>query len=151
MIKRRTAPSRFTRALRRIAEWCRRNRHRPIKEQHRDLVRKLQGHYAYYGITGNAVALGRFRYEALCRWRIWLHRRSQRARMTWATFNKLLERYKVPEVGCRAVRQQRLRRSHASRRAARENHPGDARGGVCGGNHYALGAVSPRRDERPEA
>jgi RNA-directed DNA polymerase len=97
VIKRRTAPSRFTRALRRLAEWCRRGRHRPIKEQHRDLVRKLQGHY---GITGNAVALDRFRYEALCRWRKWLHRRSQRARMTWATFNKLLEHYKVPEARC---------------------------------------------------
>ena len=100
VIKQKTMPSRFNRALRGIAEWCRRNLHRPIKEQHEELVRKLQGHYAYYGITGNSVALARFRREALRCWRKWLHRRSQRSRMKWEKFNKLLEYYKVPQAKC---------------------------------------------------
>ncbi|MFB3073604.1 MAG: group II intron reverse transcriptase/maturase [Candidatus Methylomirabilales bacterium] len=100
VIKQKTMPSRFGRALRRIAGWCRRNLHRPIKEQYGELVRKLQGHYAYYGITGNSVALARFRREALCCWRQWLHRRSQRSRMTWAQFNRLLEHYRVPPAKC---------------------------------------------------
>lgn len=38
-------------------------RHRPVAEQHRVLSRKLRGHYAYYGITGNTDALTRFRHE----------------------------------------------------------------------------------------
>jgi len=100
VIKQQTMPSRFTRALRRFAEWCRRNRHRPITEQRSEIVLKLQGHYAYYGITGNSVALDRFRHAVLCCWRKWLHRRSQRSLMTWATFNKLLEHHKVPPARC---------------------------------------------------
>ncbi len=37
VVKRRTAGSRLCRAIRRIAQWCRCNRHRPIPEQHRTL------------------------------------------------------------------------------------------------------------------
>ena len=33
------------------------------RDQQAALSRKLRGHYAYYGITGNAQALGRLRYE----------------------------------------------------------------------------------------
>src|SRR5437588_123579 len=34
VVKRKTAGSRFQRALMKVADWCRRNRHLPIKEQH---------------------------------------------------------------------------------------------------------------------
>jgi hypothetical protein len=52
-IKRRTAADRFARAVRRVVDWCRRNRHELLREQQRQLNRKLRGHYGYYGITGN--------------------------------------------------------------------------------------------------
>lgn len=94
-IKRKTSPSRFGRALRRIAGWCRSNRHEPLAAQHRALVRKLQGHYAYYGITGNADALDRFRYEVTGIWYKWLARRSRR-RMSWERFFELLQRFRLP-------------------------------------------------------
>ncbi len=100
MIKRKTAPSRFTRALRRVDEWCRRHRHRPIKEQRDALAKKLQGHCGYYGITGNSQNLIRFRHELGRRWHRWLNRRSQRSRMDWKTFNKLLARYPLPPAKC---------------------------------------------------
>ncbi len=100
MIKRKTAPSRFTRALRRVDEWCRRHRHRPIKEQHDALAKKLQGHCGYYGITGNSQTLIRFRHELGRRWHRWLNRRSQRSRMDWETFNKLLVRDPLPPAKC---------------------------------------------------
>ena len=61
VVKRKTEQSRFSRARHRIAMWCRANRHLPIKEQHAMLTLKLRGHYAYYGITGNARALSTFR------------------------------------------------------------------------------------------
>ena len=51
MVKQKTAPSRFSRALRTIAQWCRENRHRPVREQHHTLSQKLRGHFAYYGIN----------------------------------------------------------------------------------------------------
>ena len=57
---------------------------------------QAQGHYAYYGITGNARALARFLHEVRRLWRKWLHRRSWRARMTWVRFVRLTERYPLP-------------------------------------------------------
>lgn len=93
IVKRKTAKSRFTRTLRRINEWCRRNRHLPVMEQQTALNRKLRGHDAYFGITGNAPALSRLRGEVNQRWRKWLNRRSYAARMNWEQFNRLLNRY----------------------------------------------------------
>jgi group II intron reverse transcriptase/maturase len=90
VVKRKTAKDRFRRTLRRIATWCRLNRHLPIKEQHAALVRKLRGHDAYYGITGNASALAVLRYWVRRIWRKWLNRRSWKSRMTWARMDRLL-------------------------------------------------------------
>ena len=93
---RKTAASRFTRAVRTIRQWCGLHRHDPIAEQHQTLCRKLQGHAAYYGITGNSPALARYRHEVLETWRKWLlrRRRAWRARAGW--FSRLLARYPVP-------------------------------------------------------
>jgi group II intron reverse transcriptase/maturase len=100
VIKRRTAPNRFRRALRRVDEWCRQNRHRPIEEQQKQLSMKLHGHFGYYGITGNSYAIARFRWWVVRVWRRWLNRRSQRARMTWDKFKRLLGRYPLPPARC---------------------------------------------------
>lgn len=99
VVKRKTADGRFTRALARIGEWCRRHLHDPVGEQAKALARKLQGHCGYYGITGNSPALARFRYELLKVWRRWLNRRSQR-RKPWDWFNRLIERIKFPSAVC---------------------------------------------------
>lgn len=88
-VQRRTARSRFSRALKRVALWCREHRHRPIPEQHATLSRKLRGHCAYYGITWNSVALQRFRHAMERIWKKWLSRRSQRAWMTYDHFRRL--------------------------------------------------------------
>jgi group II intron reverse transcriptase/maturase len=96
VVRRKTARDRFSRSLRRITQWCRRHRHLPLAEQHRQLERKLRGHYAYYGITGNHPALSRFRHETQRVWRVWLDRRSQRARMSWKRFGQLSLRYPLP-------------------------------------------------------
>ena len=98
VVKRKTSSSRFRRALGRIADWCRQHRHEPVAAQHRDLCRKLHGHYAYYGITGNARALRRFLHEVERTWRYWLNRRSARAKMVWERFRRLLQRYPLPPV-----------------------------------------------------
>jgi RNA-directed DNA polymerase len=58
-VKRKTARDRFNRALKRVADWCRQNRHQPVREQRQALARKLVGHFGYFGITGNYVALHR--------------------------------------------------------------------------------------------
>jgi len=96
VVKQRTAKSRLRIALSRIKEWCKANRHRPIGEQQQSLSQKLRGHYGYFGITGNSWQIAKFRYEVDILWRKWLSRRSQKSRMNWETFNRLLKRYPLP-------------------------------------------------------
>jgi group II intron reverse transcriptase/maturase len=97
MVRRSTASSRFRRALRRIVDWCREHLHDELRAQQQALTQKLRGHYAYFGIPGNAEALRRFRFESIRAWRKWLGRRSQRARMSWDRMNALLRRYPLPQ------------------------------------------------------
>jgi group II intron reverse transcriptase/maturase len=97
VVGRKTAKNRLTRAIRKVSEWCRANRHRKVAEQFKGLVLKLGGHYQYFGITGNGRALHNF-YEAVRRqWHRWLNRRSQRNNMSWERFEKLLQRYVLPK------------------------------------------------------
>jgi group II intron reverse transcriptase/maturase len=96
VVKRRTAGNRLRRAIRRIADWCRFHRHRPVREQHQALKQKLLGHFAYYGITGNGGALHRFREAVQELWRKWLSRRSRAAPLSWDQFRLLQQRYPLP-------------------------------------------------------
>jgi RNA-directed DNA polymerase len=96
VVKRKTAPDRFRRAVRKIALWCRRFRHQPITDQHRTLWQKLRGHFNYYGITCNGKALQRFRFEVTRLWRKWLSRRHRRGPLPWPQFNALLQRFPLP-------------------------------------------------------
>ena len=96
VVKRKTARSRFQRGLKALSAWCRQNRHRPIAEQHEKIRQKLTGHFAYYGITGNSVALGRFRTAATWLWKRWLSRRRRGGRCSWDWVNRLLARYPLP-------------------------------------------------------
>lgn len=96
VVRQKTATKRLTRTLKRIAEWCARNRHRPVKEQHQELSRKVRGHYGYYGIQGNSRSLGQFLTEVQRIWRKWLGRRSWRARVSWERFERLKQRYPLP-------------------------------------------------------
>ncbi|MGO9107846.1 MAG: hypothetical protein ACLP9L_01305 [Thermoguttaceae bacterium] len=51
---------------------------------------------SYYGITGNARALGCFLMAVHRAWRKWLDRRNCLREMTWDRFNRLLKRYPLP-------------------------------------------------------
>jgi RNA-directed DNA polymerase len=93
----RTRRARLHRAIQRAAEWCRRHRHDPVKEQRAMLSRKLVGHYNYFGVNGNLPALKRLHYHVVRGWRKWLDRRSQNARMRWNRFSELLLANPLPE------------------------------------------------------
>ena len=96
VVKRKTSKSRLSSKLAAVAQWCRENRHHALAEQHETLSQKLRGHYAYYGITGNAEALQRFRRGVIGAWRKWLGRRHRGGEVTWERMYRLLERYKLP-------------------------------------------------------
>jgi RNA-directed DNA polymerase len=96
VVKRKTASSRLSRALKTIAQWCRLNRHQPIEAQHQTLVQKLRGHYAYYGITGNFTGVHRFQLAVQRIWRKWLSRRRRCGFLSWTNFFRLLDRLVLP-------------------------------------------------------
>ena len=98
VIKAETAPSRFTRTLHRLSEWCRKHRHFPVVEQWKRLCKSLAGHFNYFGVVGNAGRLLALRHELYGIWRRWLDRRSQRARMSWAKMRLLHQRYPLPKL-----------------------------------------------------
>ena len=97
VVRQRTAKSRLARALGAINDWCRNNRHQPLTDQQQRLSAKLVGHYAYYGITGNIVQLGRYFHQTARLWRKWLARRTRAHALTWDNFNAILERYPLPK------------------------------------------------------
>ena len=97
VVKQKTAADRFRRTLKRIADWCQRYRHEPVRGQWTALRRKLLGHFGYFGITGNFKALRNLRYRVIAVWRKWLSRRSQRAWIPWDVMMQLLARYPLPE------------------------------------------------------
>lgn len=98
VIKVETAPSRFTRTLHRLSEWCRTHRHLPVVAQWKKICRSLVGHFNYFGVVGNAGRLLALRHEVYGIWRRWLNRRSQRARMTWGKMRLLSQRYPLPKL-----------------------------------------------------
>jgi len=91
-----TCKSRLNRSLKAVAEWCRTHRHWRIGEQRAILKAKLDGHYAYYGVTGNYRSLAQYYVEVQRIWRKWLSRRSQKGMLSWARFAALQERYPLP-------------------------------------------------------
>jgi RNA-directed DNA polymerase len=98
VVKQKTAGSRFHRAVKKIGEWFRLNRHLPIGEQCQTFAQKLRGHYAYYGgVVGNLRCLQRFRYEAVRLWQKWLSRRKRRGQFSWERMNQLLKVFQLPQ------------------------------------------------------
>src|SRR5208337_4125608 len=96
VVKRKTAKSRLKRAIHSLSDWCRQHLHQPIAVQHQTLKQKLQGHYAYYGITGNFPSLQEFLEEARKIWRHWLSRRRRDGEIPWSDFLRLEQRYGLP-------------------------------------------------------
>jgi RNA-directed DNA polymerase len=96
VVKRKTSKSRISRGLKALAQWLRKDRHRELADQHRTLSQKLRGHFADYGITGNAAALTRFRRGAIGLWRKWLSRRNRDGPIAWTKMYRLLARYPLP-------------------------------------------------------
>jgi len=90
VVKRKTMKSRLQRALRRISEWCKENRHLPVSHQAEAINQKLRGHYSYYGVTGKIRAL-ELLYEGTKRiWHKWLGRRSNRP-LLWERMAAILK------------------------------------------------------------
>ena len=91
-LKWRTSKKRFRAKLLAIKEWMRANRTLPLAELWATLNRKLQGHYQYYGVSGNWPWLERFRKAVLWLAYRWLNRRSNRSSFTVPAFYAYVDR-----------------------------------------------------------
>jgi RNA-directed DNA polymerase len=99
-VKKKTAAKKFRRSLKQVHTWCKKNRHKPIAWLCRKLSEKLNGHYAYYGVTGNYKSIVEFRYRAERILRYWLNRRSRKGDgMSWHRFGKLMrDHFTLPKA-----------------------------------------------------
>jgi group II intron reverse transcriptase/maturase len=84
------------RAKKSIYDWCRRHRHLASEAQHAALSRRLQGHFNYFGVSGNYGSLQRLVEATKRAWYKWLCRRSQRTRLNWERFTDLLRWWPLP-------------------------------------------------------
>ena len=96
VVRQTTAKSRFARSLVAVKDWCRVNRHWPVCEQCSRLSAVLNGHYAYYGITGNIRRLQEYRYQVVRIWHKWLGRRTRGKKFLWDKFQAFLARHTLP-------------------------------------------------------
>jgi hypothetical protein len=97
MVKRKTQATRMVRKLKELRVEMRKRWHAKVPEQHAWLSQVLGGHYRYYGLIFNARSLNQF-YQAVKRmWYVALKRRSQKSRMNWKKFERLLTVLPLPK------------------------------------------------------
>jgi RNA-directed DNA polymerase len=96
MVMQVTAKGRFARALAGVSDWCRRNRHQSLRDQHRRLSSMLRGHFAYYGVGGNSRRLRWFAHQVVRVWQKWLSRRDRQSVVRWTRLNEILRRHPLP-------------------------------------------------------
>ena len=99
VVKRKTAKSRLSERSTRCRTWCRQNLHLPIGDQHQKLTQKLEGHYGYYGITGNLPVSRSFWRKPAGSGDDWLSRRGRDGKsLSWPDFLRLEQRYGLPQA-----------------------------------------------------
>jgi len=79
LLHRRTSRKKRTAKLASLRIKMREHRHEPVRKQHEWLSKVLEGHYRYYGVPTNSLALHQFREQVRACWHRQLQRRSQRA------------------------------------------------------------------------
>jgi len=104
VVKRKTQSKRMTRKLEELRVEARRRMHAPVAAQHKWVSSVLRGHYAYFGLPSNHRSLSGFYLEVRRLWYRSLMRRSQR-RMTWESYNTLLDRFPLPTPRITASRE----------------------------------------------
>lgn len=95
-----TIKKRMRATLEAVRETLMRRRHEPIPVLGRWLGRVVRGYFNYYAVPGNMCRLNSFRSELSRAWRHALMRRSQRHRLQWTRFSRLIKKYLPP---CRVV------------------------------------------------
>jgi len=96
-IIRKTIKKRIRAKLKEIGVNLKRRRHEPIAVLGKWLRSVVQGYFNYYAVPGNIFSLGEFRTQINRIWFKALKRRSQRYKLNWVRFNKIVEQW-IPHV-----------------------------------------------------
>lgn len=96
VVKRKTQASRMARKLKALGQEMRLRWHTPVAGQHTWLSQVLRGHYGYYGVIFNHQALHRFYDQVKRMWFKALQRRSQKSRLSWKQFDRVLVLFPLP-------------------------------------------------------
>jgi len=90
-VKYRTSKKKLKSKKAKAKKWIKANMHTPIKELISKLNVKLRGHYNYYGLSHNARKMQMFlEYIKYTLYKT-LRRRSQKKKLSWDGFNRILE------------------------------------------------------------
>lgn len=85
--------------LKRVNEWCKRNRNKqPLRELWRTFRSKLRGHIQYYGVSFNGSAVHYFVKQAIFIFLKWLNRRSQKRSMNYDQFKQFMRLFPAPPI-----------------------------------------------------
>jgi group II intron reverse transcriptase/maturase len=95
-VGRKSISKRITAKLKLYKEWLRASRTLPTSDIIDTTANKLNGHYAYYGVTGNSKSIRMFYHEVELLLFKWLGRRGKRDSLTFAKFKLLLQRFPLP-------------------------------------------------------
>ena len=96
VIKKQTSRKRRNRFMRMLWNWCKENRHEPLKEQHEKLCSKLRGFYQYFGVRSNYKVLEVVYEYAQKAWRRWLSRRNRGGYISHEKFRRIIETFPLP-------------------------------------------------------
>jgi RNA-directed DNA polymerase len=91
IVERQTIRRRFSAKLAAIKDALRRRWHEPVPATGRWLRAVVQGYFNYHAVPGNMDSLNSFRTQVIWRWYRALRRRSQRRRLTWVWFLRLVD------------------------------------------------------------
>jgi RNA-directed DNA polymerase len=104
LVTMRTSKQKFKAALAAILSWLKKERSKlGTAALLTKLKQKLQGHFNYYGVSGNCEMLNKFRWHTCQLVFKWLNRRSQKKSCNWAGFKEMLLYFKIPSpriIGC---------------------------------------------------
>lgn len=97
MLKVKTSKKKLHRAITTMDRWLKdkRGQNHP-KDIWPELKVKLQGHYNYYGVSGNIEGLKHYYYMTKGRIFYWFNRKSQKERWNWSAFERYLIQYPLP-------------------------------------------------------
>ena len=79
-----------------VKSWLRERLTKPIAETMKTLRRKVEGHYNYYGISGNFESIRKFTWYVKFTVYRMFNRRDQKGRMKWDSFQRIWDFYMMP-------------------------------------------------------